>query len=229
MIRPRTALVVASIALFGLTGCKKLKATQEDSEATPAVALAIDKATASVGEPVAVRFGRSLTPPSGQQYWLSLAPTGSPDSEWGEWHYVASGASADKLTPNTAGSFEVRLHDLYPRHGHGVIGRAKLTVSGEAAAAPPTFKLARTELKAGQPIDVTFDQAVVTPSGQRYWITLAPAGSPDSEWGTWHYVAASATTDKLATGAAGSFEVRLHDLHPQKAHGVLQREAVVVK
>lgn len=226
------ALSLASLLLIGLAGCKKLRITGDSIEDTPAVRLDLGQRTASVGEAINVSFGRALTPPAGQQYWLTLVPAGAADSEWGEWHYVPSGVSTDKLTPKTAGAFEVRLHDVHPAHDHSVIGRAKITV-GDAPSETPTgpvaFKLARTELKVGQPVDITYSQALVAPAGQQYWITLAPAGSPDAEWGVWHYVAASATHDSIPTANAGTFEVRIHDLHPRKSHGVLHRETISVR
>ncbi|MCC7111555.1 MAG: hypothetical protein IT382_19835 [Deltaproteobacteria bacterium] len=98
-----------------------------------------------------------------------------------------------------------------------------------AVPAAPQLTLARTKFKVGEEIAVTFAQPVVAPTGQQYWLTLVAADAADSEYGSWHYVAANAVTDKLVAERAGTFEVRLHDLYPQNKAKVLQRVRVVVK
>lgn len=98
-----------------------------------------------------------------------------------------------------------------------------------AASAAPQLTLARTKFKVGEEIAVTFAQPVVAPTGQQYWLTLVAADAADSEYGSWHYIAANAATDKLVAERAGTFEVRLHDLYPQNKAKVLQRVRVVVK
>lgn len=98
-----------------------------------------------------------------------------------------------------------------------------------ATSAAPQLTLARTTFKVGEEIAVTFQQPVVAPTGQQYWLTLVAADAADTEYGTWHYIAPNAVTDKLVAEHAGSFEVRLHDLYPQNKTKVLQRARVVVK
>ncbi len=98
-----------------------------------------------------------------------------------------------------------------------------------AASAVPQLTLARTTFKVGEEIAVSFAQPVVAPTGQQYWLTLVPADAADSEYGSWHYVAANALTDKLVAERAGAFEVRLHDVYPQNKFKVLQRVRVGVK
>lgn len=80
------------------------------------------------GEPVAIDYSTKLEPPTGQQYWVTLAKVGAPDSEWGNWHYVAKGATNDSIVAKESGAFEVRLHDLYPKNSFKVIARVPVTV-----------------------------------------------------------------------------------------------------
>ncbi len=80
------------------------------------------------GEPVAIDYGAKLDPPSGQQYWVTLVKVGAPDSEWGNWHYVQKGAANDSIVAKESGSFEVRLHDIFPKNSFKVIARVPVTV-----------------------------------------------------------------------------------------------------
>jgi hypothetical protein len=64
----------------------------------------------------------------GQQYWITIAPEGSDDSTWGSWQYLEPGAREVDLKKVGPGRYEVRLHDLYPRHSHGVLHRETLVV-----------------------------------------------------------------------------------------------------
>lgn len=88
----------------------------------------VDSTSVAAGSEVTVTFSAPMNAPAGQQYWITIAPQGSADSEWGTWEYVKPGASKVLLTPKTAGSFEIRLHDLYPQNSSGVLHRTALTV-----------------------------------------------------------------------------------------------------
>lgn len=92
------------------------------------VPMSTSKTTYAVGDVIGVSFGRPLVTPSGQQYWLTLCPSGARDSEWGTWHYVKPGATSDSLSAAKPGVYEVRLHDLYPSHSYGVIARQTVIV-----------------------------------------------------------------------------------------------------
>jgi hypothetical protein len=91
----------------------------------------------------------------------------------------------------------------------------------QVASDVPTYAL-------GDAIEIHFSGALRAPSGQRYWITLVPASSDDSTWGSWHYVADGATTESLAAASEGDFEIRLHDLYPRFDYKVLTRVRVRV-
>ncbi len=74
-------------------------------------------------------------------------------------------------------------------------------------------------------------------SQKRYWVCLAKAGTPDSEWGDWSFVYDNMTAIDLAIKKnlvdgklpAGDYEVRLHSEYPTKPHNVVTRIKVAVK
>jgi hypothetical protein len=81
-------------------------------------------------EPIEVAFSAPAYPPAGERLWITLAPAGSPDSEWGELQEVARGQASKRLVPPVAGDYEVRLHDGYPARPFHVVARARVKVDG---------------------------------------------------------------------------------------------------
>lgn len=204
----------------------------------PMPSVSLDKAGYTVGDSIRVTFSGPIITPGAEKAWLTLAPAGSPDSEFGTWHYVQARAVGDVLETKAAGNFEVRLHDGYPRVTAHVVARVPVVVAPAKAAVAPVapapagvaaFTLAAAEFKVGSSIAVTFTAPLAAAAGEKHWLTLAPASSPDSEFGTWHYVQAGATSDTLAAGTAGSFEVRLHDGYPRTSFHVVSRQTVLVR
>lgn len=225
-------------------GCKLFK------KSAAAVTITTERISYAPGETIVVSFSRPLTPSSGQRHWITIVPSGARESEYGKYHYVTSGVMGDTVeAPSTPGMYEVRLHDEYPRFTYKVIARAYVSVTG-ASAMPtmpttvptPTIKattavasgsvpmsISKSTFAVGETIGVSYGRALVAPSGQQYWLTLCPAGSRDSEWGSWHYVKAGATTDSLTATKPGVYEVRLHDLYPSHSYGVIARQTVTVR
>jgi hypothetical protein len=227
-----------ALSALVVSGC------QTESKPAEKPLVSLSKASYDVAEAVSVAYGAPIKPASGEKHWVTLAASGTPDNEWGKWHYVDAGATTDTLQPEKPGSYEVRLHDGYPRLPFHVIARVPVTITGTAAVAStaPTASAAATvaagpvsavainrlAFKKGEPISVTFTPPIAPPSGEQYWLTLAPAGTPDSEWGKWHIVKDGATNDTLSTEASGSFEVRLHDGYPRLKSHVVSRHKVTV-
>ncbi|MDP2317017.1 MAG: hypothetical protein Q8P41_29255 [Pseudomonadota bacterium] len=90
--------------------------------------MSIEKSSYRKGDYIAVVYGAPIRPLAGEQYWITLAPAGSPDSAYGAWHYVANGSIGDLVPTVAAGEYEVRLHEGYPRRSNHVISRQKITV-----------------------------------------------------------------------------------------------------
>lgn len=110
------------------------------SKPTASTTLKLDPTSVSTGDTITVTFGAELKPPEGQRYWITLAKAGSPDSEYGDWHYVADGASSETLKATTEGDYEVRLHDIYPANSFKVMARERISVKcagGNCGTAPP--------------------------------------------------------------------------------------------
>ncbi|MFO0614373.1 MAG: hypothetical protein U0414_17430 [Polyangiaceae bacterium] len=102
--------------------------------------LTLEKTTFASGDAINVKFSAALEPPAGQQYWITITKAGAPDSEYGDWHYVARGALSDALKAGPEGDYEIRLHDLYPKNPFKVMAREKISVKceGSNCGAPPT-------------------------------------------------------------------------------------------
>lgn len=98
----------------------------------------LDRLEVAAADVVTVSFSAPLVPPAGQQYWITLVKPDAPDGEFGAWHYVGSGATSDTIKPASAGEYEIRLHDLYPKYKQGrVIARQRIKVSAAKAVAGP--------------------------------------------------------------------------------------------
>lgn len=98
----------------------------------------LDRLEALTGDVVTVSFSAPLVPPAGQQYWITLVKPDAPDGEFGAWHYVASGAASDTIKPASAGEYEIRLHDLYPKYKQGrVIARQRIKISAAKPVSGP--------------------------------------------------------------------------------------------
>lgn len=98
-----------------------------------------------------------------------------------------------------------------------------------ACSGTPGLKVAKTAVKQGDQIDVTYTTAVKSKEDAKYWVTICPKGSPDSTWGDWHYVAGGATKDSIKAGQPGEYEVRLHDDYPKQPYHVIARQDVKVE
>ena len=95
------------------------------------IALTLQKDNVTTTEYVRVTFNKPLPPlEDEEQYWITIAPAGTPDSHWGEYRYVNAGTSQVRLGPvRKAGNYEVRLHDSYPRMDFHIVHKLPLTVT----------------------------------------------------------------------------------------------------
>ncbi len=92
-----------------------------------------------------------------------------------------------------------------------------------AAAPAPAIQLAASSYAPGAPIDIRFARAVRSARARRAWVTVAPAGSPQTAYGTWEFVEDGARHAKLAAPSKpGAYEVRLHTDYPAKSFNVVR-------
>lgn len=147
-MRFRSLLVALAVLVAVVPGCKKKKdkdketPTADIAPAAPegpapgpvgpsdvnAGAFSIPRTTFARGEAIPVTYNRDMTAPPGQQHWITLAKPTDVESAWGVWHYVKQSATTDSLVAPTAGQWEIRLHDVYPRYASRVLARQIITV-----------------------------------------------------------------------------------------------------
>jgi len=145
-MRFRHFVMAVALVAAVVPGCKKKKdktepepAAAEPAAPLPAApaapvvvnagAFSIARTTFARGEPIAVTFNRDMTVPQGQQHWITLTKPSDVESAWGVWHYVKQSARVDQVVAPTAGQWEIRLHDLYPRNASKVLARQIITVN----------------------------------------------------------------------------------------------------
>ncbi|MDH5718899.1 MAG: hypothetical protein OEZ22_14830 [Spirochaetia bacterium] len=109
------------------------------------------------------------------------------------------------------------------------IAMALLAVSAILAKSDITFTLSKDTIETGARVKVLFNKPLPLVEDEQYWITIAPAETPDSWWGEWQYVKAGATQVKLkSVWKAGKYEVRLHARYPIKQFHVIYRLPIKV-
>jgi len=114
--------------------------------------------------------------------------------------------------------------------GLAVMVIAILTACGDKESAPLTFTVASNTVSVGQEVTITFSEMLpAQEAAERYWITIAAAGSPDGEWGTWQYVDEGAANITLTAPAAGAYEIRLHTKYPTIPNNIVYRLPLVVQ
>lgn len=86
----------------------------------------------------------------------------------------------------------------------------------------------RTEVPAGTPVVVHLEDAMSAPRAGALWVTLAPAGAPESYAGERVVVDPATTHVTLSTNAPGRWEVRLHDDWPKRPHHLVARKPIEV-
>lgn len=151
------------------------------------------------------------------------APSGAPSAAAKSSSAPSGKPVADKDTPSSGVAPE---NSASAPSGASKAGTLKLFGRPAKSA---TFKLEKTAFATGDAINVTFPTPLDPPEGQQYWLTLVKAGAPDGEYGDWHYVVPGAASDTLKAGAAGDYEVRLHDIYPANGYKVMAREKISVK
>ncbi|MFO0613662.1 MAG: hypothetical protein U0414_13785 [Polyangiaceae bacterium] len=157
----------------------------------------VDAVSFRQGDSIQVTMGEALVPPPGNQFWITMVPANSPDSTFGEWHYLPSGATADSFTAKEPGDYEIRLHDAFPTFSYRVMARQRISVTavqpkaedaneGDCAhaSAPGTFCKLDTgfrgycELVAGTCVDQCPEGMGLGPDGACY-----PAAPANGECG----------------------------------------------
>ena len=131
---------IAALLTLTLMGCGA-KPSSHESPGVTAAPFSVAKSELARGEAPVVSFAKPLPEVSGEQYWMTVAKHDEPDSQWGQWQYVAAGSTSVTLAvPPDPGLYEIRLHDGYPKKPFNVVHRVSITV-GVAAAALPVVEM----------------------------------------------------------------------------------------
>jgi hypothetical protein len=100
-----------------------------------------------------------------------------------------------------------------------MLRKAIVFVAVAACSDPaPRMHVTRKEVPLGSPVVVHLEDAMSAPRSGALWLTLAPAGAPDSFVGERIVVDESGTHAKLEAATPGRYEVRLHDEWPKRPH-----------
>jgi L-ascorbate metabolism protein UlaG (beta-lactamase superfamily) len=137
--------------------------------------------------------------------WIGLAPAGSPDTTVSSWVYTGGQTSgtATFSAPLPAGSYVARA---FLNDGFTLLAEsASFTVT--APITMSTISTDQSSYAAGATVTVTY---AGLPGNAKDWIGLAPAGSPDTTFGSWVYTGGqtSGTATFSAPLPAGSYVAR---------------------
>jgi hypothetical protein len=131
------------VGLVGITACQTKKVVKDDdddddrprharkessAEGTKAPAFKLAGSTFKKGDTIGATFDGTLRAPEGQKYWIALVDASQGDDVYGDWHYLKSGVSEDRLVADKLGDYEVRLYDLYPETKNKVLSRQRVSV-----------------------------------------------------------------------------------------------------
>ncbi len=165
--------------------------------------------------------------PGNQQDWVTVVKAGTPDEEWGTWTYTA-GKKNGSFTAMilTDGRYEARLYYDYPKGGFKVIERVAFSVK-VGAPKGDYMSLAKGLFEAGETVVVSRFE---TPGNKQDWITVVKAGTADTAWGKWTYLAGARSGKFEVKGlAAGDYEARLYYDYPKGGFKVIERLLFAVK
>lgn len=111
----------------------------------------------------------------------------------------------------------------YPGPGAEAGGTASDDAPGYACA------LDKASADVGERVTMRFDKPLPKTPGERYWVALALAHKPDSEWGYWEYVDEGSARIRLpAAREPGLYEARLHANYPTISYNVVCRVRLAV-
>jgi hypothetical protein len=95
----------------------------------PAPAMTVEAAEVHAGQSVIAAFSPPLGGRASNQFWLQVVPVDRPDSDVSGRVFADHGATTMRLVaPESAGRYEIRLHDRWPARDHHPVARAPLTV-----------------------------------------------------------------------------------------------------
>jgi hypothetical protein len=125
-ITARTLAILCTVCSVLLLHCLPANAWVRPGVST-------DKDLYYPGEPIRVRFSGA---PGYNRDWICIAPSGSPDTEAGQYQYMPRGLHRGHLTftAPAPGHYQVRAYYNYRRNGYLVSARNAFTVEGQRSS-----------------------------------------------------------------------------------------------
>ena len=95
-------------------------------EAPPTMRVASPEVVA--GSDVVIQFATPLAGQAANQYWITMLPTGTVESDVTGRRFVYHGDTSARLPAPQVGSYQVRLHDQFPQKEHQLIATTAVQV-----------------------------------------------------------------------------------------------------
>lgn len=152
--------------------------------------------------------------PNGDRDYITIVPAEAKDGKYTSYAYTRDGSPAKLHAPMTPGDYELRYQS--DREG-GVFARRPLKVHPVAISieAPAT-------VDAGQPFEVAWSG----PDGERDYITLVTADTPDGKYAKYFYTRDGRPMGFAAPVAAGEYELRYQS---DREEGVFARTPITIR
>ena len=134
--------------------------------------------------------------PGGQGDYVSIDSVGSPEGDYGNYAYAASGNPVTLRVPEAPGRYEVRYH---MGNSYAVLASAPLEV------------LANTATVSGPPSAAGGSSVAVAwsgPDNSGDYVTIVPAGAPNREYVTYAYTRLGTPLNVDAPLEPGAYEIR---------------------
>lgn len=186
----------------------------------------LDKEVYKPQEKIAVSFSGF---PGNNQDWITIVPEGTAFNKYGQWFYtkgIADGIIYFHGLPE--GNYEVRSYYNWPDGGYNVQDRLSFIVgeSQKGYESYYTIKFEKTEYRANEPIKIYYANL---PGNKQDWITLAPSGYPDNQYGEWFYTNGQPSGEHTFKGlSGGEYEVRVFHNWPSGGYNVKYRAKIIV-
>ncbi len=116
------------------TGTTSSAATNAPIVANQRSTIVLSKASFAPGEPITMRFEPALSGPPNEDFWITIVAPEASETSWAAYDYLKSGASSHTMKYATPGTWEVRLHDGYPRVTTHLVARARVRISDKDAS-----------------------------------------------------------------------------------------------
>ena len=160
------------------------------------------------------RFEVRWTAEEGPRDYVTIVPPGAEPGTFTFWAYTADGNPVELWAPIEPGDYELRYQS---ERNPGEIGgrRAIRVIPAEIAIAAPS------RVDAGRPFAIEW----IGPNGERDYVTIVPADTPDGEWKSFAYTADGSPARLHAPITPGLYELRYQS---EREEGVFARRPIEV-